>query len=117
MPFFSDLRAMIFAGIAALCLVIAVVQTVRIEGFGIWPLKIPGLQDKYDTAVAKLVEARAELKRISTAKNEQKIITVEKIREVEKIRRVAEKEAERIETAPLLGSCKTPKEILESYEL
>jgi hypothetical protein len=33
MPFLSDLRAMILAGIAALCLLVAVVQTVRLHGF------------------------------------------------------------------------------------
>lgn len=65
----------------------------------------------------RINELRAELKSISDARNEQKIVTVERIKEVVKLRRVAEKEAERIETAPLPGNCSTPKEIMESYEL
>ena len=56
-------------------------------------------------------ELRAELKRISSKKNEQQIITVEKIKEVEKIRREADKIAEKIEAAPLPGQCRTPDEL------
>ena len=59
-------------------------------------------------------ELRAELKRISSKKNEQQVITVEKIKQVETIRREADKVAEKIEQAPLPGNCTTPRAVLEA---
>ena len=86
-----------------------IVQTVRIEGFGIWPLKIPGLQDKYDTAVRKLGEARAELERISTTKNEQRETTKQNVEKADKGDRKAREIADKIREAPIVpGKCETP---------
>jgi hypothetical protein len=39
----------------ALLALIIIGQYIYINGVGIWPLKIPGLQSKYDTAINKLV--------------------------------------------------------------
>jgi hypothetical protein len=55
MPFLSDMRAMIFAGIAALCLVIAVVQSVKLDGF-LW---IDGVRDKLEDCTRDNNELRA----------------------------------------------------------
>jgi hypothetical protein len=54
MPF-SDMRAMIFAGIAALCLAIAVVQSVKLDGF-LW---IKGARDKLEDCIRDNNELRA----------------------------------------------------------
>jgi predicted PurR-regulated permease PerM len=116
MSFLATLRANLAAtalgALAAILLVIAIVQTVRIEGFGSWPLKIPGLQDKYDNALRKLVEARAELERISSERNKQAETTDRNIRESEKRIQTSDKVAREIEAAPLPGNCATPPEIL-----
>jgi predicted PurR-regulated permease PerM len=108
----ANLAATALGILAVLFAIGFVVQTVRIEGFGIWPLKIPGLQDKYDTAVRKLVEARSELERISSRKNDQAERTGENIKKAETIRGEAEGRARKIEAAPLPGNCSTPPEIL-----
>jgi hypothetical protein len=49
MPFLSDLRALVLAGIAALCLLVAGVQTVRLNGL-LW----------FDGALDKVEELRFE---------------------------------------------------------
>lgn len=61
-----------------------------------------------------LNEARAELKRISTKRNEQAERSGENIKKAETIRDKAESEAEKIEQAPLPGNCASPREILEA---
>jgi hypothetical protein len=60
----------------------------------------------------RIVELTAELKRISTAKNEQKVITRDRIVIADKGRSEAEGRAKVIEVAPLPGNCKTPSEVL-----
>jgi hypothetical protein len=62
----------------------------------------------------RVISLTAELKRISTVKNEQKIITQEKIKVVTRTIREAEKRAEKVEQAPLHGQCRTPPEILSA---
>ncbi len=62
----------------------------------------------------QLVKALAELKRISTKRDEQKATTRETIAEAETVRREADKVAEQIEAAPLPGSCKTAPEIMDA---
>jgi hypothetical protein len=57
-------------------------------------------------------ELRAELKRISTVKNEQVERTKETIRYVERIRKEADGVADKIEQAPLPGNCRTPDAVL-----
>jgi cob(I)alamin adenosyltransferase len=62
----------------------------------------------------RVTELTAELKRISAVKNEQKIITQEKIKVVTRTIHEAEKRAEKVEQAPLPGQCKTPSEVLQA---
>jgi biopolymer transport protein ExbB/TolQ len=95
------LRYWKLVGLGLLCLLLAV-QTVRL-GHRTNQLEREKIANN---------ELRAELKRISSKKNEQQIITVEKIKEVEKIRREADKVADGIEAAPLPGQCKTPDAIM-----
>jgi hypothetical protein len=59
-------------------------------------------------------ELTAELKRISTAENEQKVITRDRIVIADKGRSEAEGRAKAIEAAPLPGNCKTPSEVLQA---
>ncbi len=114
----ATLRANLLASalglLCAILLVIAVVQTVRIDGFGIWPLKINGMKAKYETAIDKLAEARAELHRISTAKNEQQAETAKNTAKAKDRIVIVERDAKRVEAAPLPGQCRSPKEILEA---
>lgn len=56
----------------------------------------------------------AQLHSISTAKNDQKVVTKERIKVVEKRVHDADGKATVIEKAPLPGECKTPKEILDA---
>jgi cob(I)alamin adenosyltransferase len=62
----------------------------------------------------RVVSLTNELNRISTAKNEQKVITQEKIKVVTRTIREAEKRAEKVEQAPLPGQCRTPDEVLKA---
>lgn len=55
---------------------------------------------------------RARLEAISTAKNEQKAETQTRIERVKVTTKAADDHAKVIESAPLPGNCKTPKEIL-----
>lgn len=90
-------------GMGLLALLLAV-QTVRLGAE----------RNRADRIQINLNEARAELKRISTEKNEQAERTKETIRIVERDRKEADKVAERIEAAPLPGQCRTPSEVLEA---
>ncbi len=62
----------------------------------------------------QLAAATAELQRISTAKDEQRVITRDRIVEVERMADNADRFADRIERAPLPGNCETPEAILGS---
>jgi hypothetical protein len=88
-------------GLGLLCLLLAV-QTVRLGA----------AQNRIERERIANNELRAELKRISTAKNEQVERTKETIRYVERIRKEADGVAEKIEQAPLPGNCKTPDAIM-----
>jgi hypothetical protein len=104
MPYLLLLRShWKLVGIGLLCLALAV-QTIRLGA----------ANNRADRIQIHLNEARAELKRISTAKNEQVDRTGENIEQAERGNREADKQAERIEKAPLPGNCATPKEILGS---
>lgn len=59
-------------------------------------------------------ELAAQLKAISTAKNEQHETTVKNIVKADDGRKKAETIAKRIEAAPLSGNCATPKEVLQA---
>ena len=96
------LRYWKLVGLDILCLLLAV-QTVRLGH----------RTNQLERVKIDLNEARAELKRISDAKNEQKIITVERIKEAERGNRQADEIAKKIEQAPVEpGACKTPDVIL-----
>jgi hypothetical protein len=86
-----------------LCLALAV-QTVRLGA----------AQNRIERERIANNELRAELKRISTVKNEQVERTKETIRYVERIRKEADGVAEKIEAAPLPGQCATPVAVMEA---
>lgn len=54
----------------------------------------------------------AELQRISSSRNEQKVVTRDRIKVVTQRIEVAGKRAERVEQAPVPGGCKTKPEIM-----
>jgi biopolymer transport protein ExbB/TolQ len=101
MTMLALLRHWKWFGLGLLCLLLAV-QTVRL-GHRTNQLEKERINSN---------ELRAELKRISSKKNEQRVITVEKIKQVETIRREADKVAEKIEQAPLPGNCRTPDAVM-----
>jgi hypothetical protein len=55
-----------------------------------------------------------QLNQISTAKNNQKIVTRERIVESERGSREADRVAEKIETAPVPGLCATKPQVLQA---
>lgn len=62
----------------------------------------------------RIVELTAKLVEISTRKNEQKIVTRDRIIIAERKGGDADRVAKKIEAAPLPGQCATPKEILSA---
>lgn len=85
-------------GIGLLCLALAV-QSIRLGA----------ANNRADRIQINLNEARAELKRISDAKNEQKAETGKRVEQAEKAEREARPIADRIRTAPIVpGKCETP---------
>lgn len=106
MPFLSDLRAMILAGVAALLAIVCVALLVETNGF-LW---IDGLKDQIEDCARD----RNELRDIAKKRNEQREKTGQNIGQAERRNRDADKIAERIEAAPLPGQCVTPPEILEA---
>lgn len=88
-------------GIGLLCLLLGI-QTIRLGA----------ANNRADRIQVNLNEARAELKRISTAKNEQKGETERRISQAEKGQKGAETIAKRIEAAPVAPNCATPLEIM-----
>ena len=67
-----------------------------------------------DKVEAQLSKAVGELNRISTAKNEQKRETSDRIKVVTRTIREKEREAEKVEQAPLPGECQSPSEVLRA---
>jgi hypothetical protein len=63
---------------------------------------------------AQVVSLNAELTKLSTAKNDQKVITAEKIKVVLQNNRDADGRARKIEQAPVPGGCKTKPEVLQA---
>lgn len=108
MPILATIRANLLACVlglaAAIFLVIAVVQSIQINGF-LW---FDGLKDQIEDCARD----RNELRAISDKRNEQKAETEKRVEQAERGNREADKQAERIERAPLPGSCRTPPEIL-----
>jgi hypothetical protein len=93
--------------LCAALLALLAVQTVRIEGFKIWPFSVTGLK-------AELADVKAELKRVSDAKNVQKRETKERIKVVERVIRDADGRARTVEQAPPAPECRTKPEILQA---
>jgi Tfp pilus assembly protein PilN len=85
-------------------LLVAGVQTVRLKSE-------QRTNAKLQTQVSKLNE---RLTSISTARDTQKAITRTNIVTVTKTIHDAEGKAKQVETAPLPGNCKTPKEVLNA---
>jgi hypothetical protein len=99
--FLSSITGLIILALAALL----AVQTVRIEGFKLWPLSIAGLKAERDAA-------RDELKAITAKRDEQKPITTRKVEQAEQGRKQAERIKDRIIAAPPTVNCETPPIIM-----
>jgi hypothetical protein len=69
---------------------------------------------RLQTQVTKL---SAQLKAISTARDNQKAVTAKTVEHVKERVKQADDRAKVVEQAPLVGGCKTPKEILQSEDL
>ena len=104
MPILTALRANIaatlFGLLAAIFLIVAIVQTIRIDGF-LW---IDGANDKLEDCARD----RNELRAIAKAKNEQAETTRGNIERAEKNEREGRKIADDIRAAPIPPDCQTP---------
>ena len=96
--------------IIVVALVVALaVQTVRIDGFKFWFISIPGAQSRIDGLTKQNAGLRAELQRITTAKDEQRKETSKNIREAEERVRVVERVVTKLENRPVNPEkCETP---------
>ena len=94
-------RIQIGLAVIAFLAALLVIQTVRIEGFKLWPVSVKGYK-------ARLAETRTQLEQISTARNEQKQTSAKTVREViegqDKVRTVVKV----IHDAPNPEECRTP---------
>jgi hypothetical protein len=107
---FSRLQLAIVGILAALLLVVAIAQSVRLHGF-LW---IDGALDNLADCNRDKNELRAELQRISSAKDEQSRETDRNISKARDNEAEAGRVAERIRNAPLSGKCETPVEIMRA---
>lgn len=64
-----------------------------------------------DKLQAQVIKWQREFARISNERNVQKVITRDRIIEVERKAKDADSRAKRIEAAPLPGNCKTPEAV------
>jgi hypothetical protein len=106
----TRLHLAIIGALAAILLVVSVVQTVRLHGF-LW---VDGALDNLEEARRDLNEARQAIRE---AHEESLRLQGEVDRKLEQgrvNRDIADREAERIERAELPGGCKTPKAVLEA---
>lgn len=110
MPILATLRANLLATVlglaAAIFLVIAVVQSVEINGF-LW---VDGLKDRLEDCQRD----RNELRAISSKKNEQAKRTEGNIEQAERGNKEADDRARKIEAAPTAPDCKTPEQIMRA---
>jgi hypothetical protein len=100
----ANLLATVLGLAAVIFAVIAIVQSVEINGF-LW---IDGLKDKIEDCERD----RNELRDISSKRNEQAKRTEGNIEQAERGNKEADDRARKIEEAPLPGNCKTPPEII-----
>jgi hypothetical protein len=63
---------------------------------------------------AQIVKLNAELQRITTAKNEQRAETTERLEVVTRTIHDADGKAKAVEQAPLPGQCRSPSEIMRA---
>jgi uncharacterized protein YoxC len=106
----TRLHLAIIGALAAILLVVSVVQTVRLHGF-LW---VDGALDELADTRRDLTEARQAIRE---AHEESLRLQGEVDRKLEQgrvNRDIADREAERIERAELPGGCKTPKAVLEA---
>lgn len=96
----ANLAATIFGLLAALFAIIAVVQSVKLDGL-FW---IKGANDRLEDCARD----RNELRAIATAKNEQGKATSGNVKEAEKNEREAKPIADKIRAAPIPSNCATP---------
>jgi hypothetical protein len=104
----TRLHLAIIGALAAILLVVSVVQTVRLHGF-LW---VDGALDNLEEARRDLNEARQAIRE---AHEESLRLQGEVDRKLEQgrvNRDIADREAGRIERAPLPGNCRTPDSIL-----
>jgi hypothetical protein len=97
----TRLQLIAIAALAAILLVMVIVQTVRIDGLRIGPIGWYGYKEKYGIAVEKL-------RSIATTKNEQREATKGNIDQAEKDEREVKVIVERIRAAPIPENCQTP---------
>lgn len=114
MPILAALRANLLATalgvLAAILLVITIVQTIQLHGF-LW---IGGALDRIETLTRDNNELRAEMKAISDAKDRQRAETGRNIERADKGNRDADRVARGIEEAPAAPDCATPPQIMEA---
>lgn len=97
--------ACISAAFAAILLAL-IVQTVRIEGFKLWPLSMKGLK-------VELAEAKEELDELADESAARQRETARTVDKAKSDIGTADTRARQIEQAPLPGGCKTPDAIKE----
>lgn len=101
----TRLQLAIIGIIAALFLVAAVVQTVRLDGF-LW---LDGVTDK----LADCTRDRDNLiDKLDTLAEQSRKRIEETGRQVDRVVKQGNPQAERVEKAPLPGGCKSPPEVL-----
>lgn len=91
--------------LVVLLVVALIIQTVRIEGFKVWPLSISGLK-------AELKDAREKLAAVAVAEKEQRTTTTRTIIVYRDRQKTGAREAERVEQAPTEPNCRTPDAIM-----
>jgi hypothetical protein len=114
MPPFLDriiARLSITGIIIAVLALLLMVQTVRIEGFSVWPVHVHGLRERLKSATDEIATAKAESARLKAEQDKRTSDNISKSREG---MREVEGPAKRVETAKLPGNCKTPSEVIQA---
>ena len=97
----------IVAGLLALLLV---VQTVRIEGFLVWPIGHKGLKAELNDMTADRDRLQGELDKLSTEMDEQRRISSRNLDQARQERQRAKVITRIIREAPNPANCGTPAE-------
>lgn len=91
--------------LVAALLIALIIQTVRIEGFKIWPLSIAGLK-------AELADAKAKVAANVQAAKQQRQTTTRTITIYRDRVKSGVRAAERVEQAPTEPNCRTPDAVM-----